>query len=101
MTDDTIRDQTHGSSHHVGPDVPLWRPRCGVGAAPLAGPESRLLGGGRSGIEPHVLALRWAHRATRPAVDAGRDHCGHEPAVETGVLRLHCPVAAIKILKHA
>ena len=81
-----VRDQPHRPAHHVGPDVPLGRAGGGVRAAPLAGPEARLLGRRRAAVEPHVRPLRRDRRAGRPAVDAGRGHRDEEHPVEAGIL---------------
>src|SRR6185312_4825703 len=64
----------------------LGRARGGVRAAPLAGPEARLLGRRRAAVEPHVRPLRRDRRAGRSAVDAGRGHRDEEHPVEAGIL---------------
>ena len=84
--DHAVGDQPHRAAHHVGPDVPLGRAGGGVRAAPLAGPEARLLGRRRAAVEPHVLAFRRDRRAGRAAVNAGRGHRYEEHAVEAGIL---------------
>src|SRR5206468_3913132 len=87
--------------HEIGPLVPLRRPRAGVRAAPLAGPESGLLGGGRTWVEAHVLGLGRHDGAAGTAVDTGREHGRVEPAVEAGVLGLHGAQTALGVGVHA
>ena len=98
---DAVTDEAHGPRHHVGPHVPLGRAGRGVGPAAQAGPEAGLLGGGRGGVEAHVLALGRAGRATGPAVDPGGRDGAEEPAVEAGVFALRGLVAAFRVLDHA
>ena len=92
-----VGDVAHGPGHHVGPAVPLRRPRAGVGAAAQARPKPGPLGGGGGGVEADVPALGGHGRAARPAVDAGRGHGGEEPPVEAGVARLTRPGSAARI----
>src|SRR5262249_38645947 len=63
-------------------------------------PESGLLRRGRTRVEPHVVGLRRWHRAAGPAVHAGSDDRGEEPAVESCILGLHGPHATLHVLQH-
>jgi hypothetical protein len=100
LVDDAVRDQAHGAGDDVGADVPFRRAGAGVRAAALAGAEAGPLRGGRRRVEPHVLGLRRHDGAARPAVDAGGQDGGEEPAVEPGVLGLHRADAAFRVLVH-
>ena len=55
--------------------------------AALAGPEAGPLRVGGRQMEPHVLGLRQARRAGRPAVDAGGPHRVEERAVGIAIAR--------------
>src|SRR6185295_6408605 len=65
--------------------------------AALAGTETRRLGGGRRGVEGHVLAQRWTRRAGRQAIDAGGFDREPEAAVEGAVAPLNGLPAGIRV----
>jgi hypothetical protein len=96
--DHPVGDQPHCPRHQVGALVPLRRTGAGVRPAPLAGAEASLLGRCGAGVEPHVLRLGRHHGAAGPAVDPGADHRDEKPAVEPGVLGLHRPHPARRVL---
>src|SRR6185312_15167274 len=73
----------------------------GIGSAALAGSEASTLRGRCSRIKPHVAGERRPDRAAGPAIDLRGQHCGDEPAVESGVLGLDGPVAAVEVFVHA
>src|SRR5205085_4379208 len=66
-----------------------------------AGPEAGALGGRGRRVEPDVASLGRDRRTGRPAVDAGRCHGGHEPAVEPPVPAVDRAVAALEVQFHA
>ena len=98
--DDAICDESHGAGDNVGtarsiPATPATH-RGGSVCRRKAGLLRR-----RSGrIEAHVAGVGRAGRTARPAVDAGAQDGGDEPAVETSVLGLHGPVAAVEVFEH-
>ncbi len=65
--------------------VPVPRPRCRVGSAPLARPEPGAHRRGRCREVPHVLLLRRLRRAHRAAVDTGARDAEPQPSVEAAV----------------
>ena len=94
-------DQRQRPGHRVRRAPPGPRVGSGLRPAPKAGAEPRLLGGGRRGIEGHVLRPRRPGRTDRTAVDAGRLHAGEEPPVEASIAQLECAVARVVIEIHA
>ena len=98
--DHSVRDQSHGPCHDVGPTVPLRRAGRRVGTAPLAGAVARQLRSGRRREELDIGRLGSTRRTAGSAVDAGRADRRHETPVETGVPTLDDSVAAVVVVEH-
>ncbi len=94
--DDAVGDEPHGAPRGVAAEVPLRRPRRGLGQAALAGAVARFVRGRGGRVERDVRRLGRARGAARPAVDPGRAHGRHELPVEAGVARLDHAVALVE-----
>ncbi len=94
-------DQAERAGDRVRGAAPGGEVRRGLRPAAQAGAEAGALcrRGGR--VEAHVLALRGARRADRPAVDAGGLHPHEQPAVEAGVAGGKRAVAGVVVHIHA
>ena len=98
--DDAVTDHAHGTGDQVGPHVPLRRAGGCIGSAAQAGPESRLLRGGRRGVEASISSHWSAGWAARAAVDPGRGDSNKEASIEAGILALRRLVATVEIFDH-
>jgi hypothetical protein len=94
-------DQRECPGHRARCAPPGPRVRNRLRPTPKAGAKPRLLGGGRRGIEGHVLRPRRPGWTDRTAVDACRLHGGEEPPVEASIAQLECAVARVVIEIHA
>lgn len=98
--EDTIGDQPHRARCQVVANLPFWRPGCGIRPATLTGPQPGTLRSRSRRMECDVVTFRWAGRAAGTAIDSGRVHPDHDPAVEAGVLAQHRVVATVEIGDH-
>src|SRR5206468_3758327 len=80
---------------------PGGRPGRRLWPAAQARPKSRRFGGGRGRKVAHVLVVRRAGRANRPAIDAGAGDGDEETAVEPRIARSARAVAHTLIQLHA
>ena len=91
--DHAVGDEAHRPCRKIVAQIPLGRAGHGVGQAPLARPQARLMRRGRREVEAHVRRLRGDRGAARSAVDAGGVHAGDELAVEAGIAGQHRAIA--------
>src|SRR5215203_4576229 len=56
--DDAVGDEPHRAGGEVVAEIPFGRAGHGIGEAPLAGAEARLVRGSGSEVEAHVRRLR-------------------------------------------